>query len=195
VFEGKTHAACTDLGNDGVRWCATTASYDQDEEWGDCADTCGAGSRIESPGTEAQESCDTARAFCCAYNTKYGMVPGKTWGATPASEMWGFSHNGCDNKMGGSQLSHCPYACDGAVVATPAFAVAAPPTAAPTAATQNGCASSTLTRGMGYVCGCIHELGLSAGAMACREATGNKFWFPEATCLAAETQCACEQMQ
>ena len=198
VFEGVPYAACTDLGNDGVPWCATTASYDQDEEWGDCVDTCAAAASdsVARPGTEALASCDTERAFCCAYSTKYGMVPGKTWGATPAAERGAYSSTGCTAKMGGGQLSQCPYTCDGAAAANRAAAVAGPPTATPTAAApRNGCTSSTLTRGMGYVCGCIHELGPSAGTMACRETTGNKFWFPEATCLAAETQCACEQTQ
>lgn len=37
VFEGKSYSSCTADGRtDGLTWCATTASYDQDRLYGFC---------------------------------------------------------------------------------------------------------------------------------------------------------------
>lgn len=37
TFLGKEYDSCTSEGRtDGLRWCATTASYDQDKKYGFC---------------------------------------------------------------------------------------------------------------------------------------------------------------
>ena len=64
--------------------------------------------------------CDTVRAQCCGYNTKYGMVPSRTWGSTPSAEQAWHSANSCDSKMGGTALTECPYTCTGASSTPPA---------------------------------------------------------------------------
>lgn len=61
-------------------------------------------------------NCDTVRQGCCAYNTKYGMIPWVTWGTTPESEKdWYHEHN-CDAVMGESSLRNCPYTCSSSQV-------------------------------------------------------------------------------
>jgi len=57
-------------------------------------------------------NCDTVREGCCAYNTKYGMIPWVTWGTTPESEKDWFHEHNCDAVMGESSLRNCPYTCN-----------------------------------------------------------------------------------
>ena len=214
VFEGKTHAACTNLGNNGVRWCATTASYDQDEEWGDCVDTCAAGngtvpapaaadaattpltsptpptpptptSTTTSPTSPTPQTCTTTDGVACVFpfvieGVAYAACTdlgnnGVQWCATTPNydqdEEWGDCADTC-------AADNVPMRAAAAVAAEQ----------------QKDCTRSSLVRGAGR-CGCIHELGLSGGSMACREAKGKKYWFPESNCLAAATHCMCEQTQ
>jgi len=57
-------------------------------------------------------TCDQTRQKCCAYNLNYGMVPHETWGTTPEEEKAWHTENQCDDVMGGSALSNCPYFCE-----------------------------------------------------------------------------------
>jgi len=80
-----------------------------------CADTRTRGRRrgertVAVPTTST--GCDTVRAQCCGYNTKYGMVPSRTWGSTPKAEQAWHAANSCDSKMGGTALTECPYTCN-----------------------------------------------------------------------------------
>ena len=55
--------------------------------------------------------CDVVRERCCLHHLKWGMVPGKTWGRTPKSvRPWHVQH-GCDDVMGSTDLTNCPYTC------------------------------------------------------------------------------------
>lgn len=55
--------------------------------------------------------CDVVREKCCRYHTKWGMVPGKTWGRVPKSlRPWHIQH-ACDQIMGSTDLTNCPYTC------------------------------------------------------------------------------------
>jgi len=41
TYKGFEYSGCSDVGNDGVAWCATTANYDEDKQWGLCSsETC-----------------------------------------------------------------------------------------------------------------------------------------------------------
>ena len=58
-------------------------------------------------------ACDYIRQQCCAYNTYYDMVPKSSWGSTPDDEKQWHRDNNCDEVMGGTSLSNCPYVCEG----------------------------------------------------------------------------------
>jgi len=56
--------------------------------------------------------CDTIRTKCCSYNTKWGLVPYQTWGTTPENQKaWHTDYN-CNEVMGGSSMTECPYECE-----------------------------------------------------------------------------------
>jgi len=56
--------------------------------------------------------CDRTLERCCSYNTKWGLIPGETWGSTPEEAKGWHTRNNCDTLMGGSELTYCPYTCD-----------------------------------------------------------------------------------
>lgn len=64
------------------------------------------------PACRKLTKCDIVREQCCAYNTKYGMIPYQTWGSTPESEQAWYEQHDCNNVMGGQDLNNCPYTCD-----------------------------------------------------------------------------------
>jgi len=70
------------------------------------------GDSNSKPVCKSRANCDTVRAGCCAYNTKYGMIPWVTWGTTPESEKDWFHEHNCDAVMGESSLRNCPYTCN-----------------------------------------------------------------------------------
>ena len=37
IYKGTTYYKCTTINNGDTPWCATTSSYDADEQWGNCA--------------------------------------------------------------------------------------------------------------------------------------------------------------
>ncbi|XP_025975853.2 matrix metalloproteinase-9 [Dromaius novaehollandiae] len=94
VFGGVSYDACTTDGrSDGYRWCATTASFDQDKKYGFCPnrDTAVVGGNSQGdpcvfPFTFLGESYSTC--------TSAGRQDGKLWCATTGSydadKKWGF---------------------------------------------------------------------------------------------------------
>jgi hypothetical protein len=63
------------------------------------------------PRQRCQNLCDHVRSTCCALNTRYGYIPGETWGRTPANEMKWAGRSNCHLAMGGPTLAGCPYNC------------------------------------------------------------------------------------
>uniref|UniRef100_A0A8C8U799 Matrix metalloproteinase-9 n=1 Tax=Peromyscus maniculatus bairdii TaxID=230844 RepID=A0A8C8U799_PERMB len=95
IFEGRSYSACTTEGrSDGYRWCATTASYDQDKLYGFCptrADATVVG------GNSAGELCVFPFVFLgkeYSTCTSEGRNDGRLWCATTSSfdtdKKWGF---------------------------------------------------------------------------------------------------------
>ncbi|KAM6112787.1 matrix metalloproteinase-9 [Pterocles gutturalis] len=94
VFEGTSYNACTTDGrSDGYRWCATTASFDQDKKYGFCPnrDTAVIGGNSQGdpcvfPFTFLGESYSAC--------TSQGRQDGKLWCATTSNydtdKKWGF---------------------------------------------------------------------------------------------------------
>ncbi|XP_016007832.2 matrix metalloproteinase-9 [Rousettus aegyptiacus] len=95
TFEGRSYSACTTDGrSDGNRWCATTASYDQDKLYGFCptrADSTVTG------GNSAGEQCVFPFVFLgkeYSSCTREGRDDGRLWCATTSNfdsdKKWGF---------------------------------------------------------------------------------------------------------
>ncbi|CAM5152186.1 unnamed protein product [Eretmochelys imbricata] len=94
VFEGKSYDACTAAGrSDGYRWCATTASFDQDKKYGFCPnrDTAVIG------GNSQGDPCVFPFTFLGqTYSacTSEGRQDGKLWCSTTSNYdtdyKWGF---------------------------------------------------------------------------------------------------------
>nr|XP_042698460.1 matrix metalloproteinase-9 isoform X3 [Chrysemys picta bellii] len=94
IFEGKSYDACTTEGrSDGYRWCATTASFDQDKKYGFCPnrDTAVIG------GNSQGDPCVFPFTFLGqTYSacTSEGRQDGKLWCATTSNydtdHKWGF---------------------------------------------------------------------------------------------------------
>ena len=36
MYRNRFYTECTTIDNNGIKWCATTASWDADETWGAC---------------------------------------------------------------------------------------------------------------------------------------------------------------
>jgi len=65
-----------------------------------------------SPDSKAGGGCDHLRSRCCSY-VIYGIRPGRGWGSTPSSsKAWYMAHK-CDDRVGGTRMSFCPYSCHG----------------------------------------------------------------------------------
>eukprot|EP00069_Balaena_mysticetus_P009528 bmy_06251T0 len=95
TFEGRSYSACTTDGrSDGYRWCATTASYDQDKLYGFCP------TRVDATVTEgnsAGELCVFPFIFLgeeYSACTREGRRDGQLWCATTSNfdrdKKWGF---------------------------------------------------------------------------------------------------------
>ncbi|XP_007533116.1 matrix metalloproteinase-9 [Erinaceus europaeus] len=95
TFEGRSYSACTTDGrSDGYRWCATTASYDQDKLYGFCP------TRVDSTvsgGNSAGELCVFPFTFLgkeYTTCTREGRSDGHLWCATTSNfdndKKWGF---------------------------------------------------------------------------------------------------------
>ncbi|XP_037357539.1 matrix metalloproteinase-9-like [Talpa occidentalis] len=95
TFEGRSYSACTTDGrSDGYRWCATTASYDQDKLFGFCP------TRVDSTvtgGNSAGEQCVFPFTFLgkeYSTCTREGRSDGHLWCATTSNfdidKKWGF---------------------------------------------------------------------------------------------------------
>ncbi|XP_040837322.1 matrix metalloproteinase-9 [Ochotona curzoniae] len=95
TFQGRSYSACTTDGrSDGLRWCATTASYDQDKLYGFCP------TRADSTvigGNSAGELCVFPFVFLgkeYSSCTSEGRRDGRLWCATTSNfdndKKWGF---------------------------------------------------------------------------------------------------------
>uniref|UniRef100_A0A8C1TIZ3 Matrix metalloproteinase-9 n=1 Tax=Cyprinus carpio TaxID=7962 RepID=A0A8C1TIZ3_CYPCA len=98
VFQGEKYDSCTTDGRtDGYRWCATTANYDTDKQYGFCPnrDTAVIGGNSEG------EPCQFPFTFLgTQYSscTSEGRSDGKLWCATTSNydtdKKWGFCPDG-----------------------------------------------------------------------------------------------------
>ncbi|KAB5567435.1 hypothetical protein PHYPO_G00232710 [Pangasianodon hypophthalmus] len=94
VFEQKTYTSCTTDGrDDGYRWCATTANFDQDKKYGFCPnrDTAVIGGNSEGEPCQFPFSFQGKTYTSC---TSEGRSDGKLWCATTSDydrdNKWGF---------------------------------------------------------------------------------------------------------
>nr|ABO86718.1 matrix metalloproteinase-9 [Ictalurus punctatus] len=94
VFERKTYTSCTTEGrDDGYRWCATTANFDQDKKYGFCPnrDTAVIGGNSEGEPCQFPFSFLGKTYTSC---TSEGRSDGKLWCATTSNydkdSKWGF---------------------------------------------------------------------------------------------------------
>ncbi|XP_059978922.1 matrix metalloproteinase-9 [Lagenorhynchus albirostris] len=95
TFESRSYSACTTDGrSDGYRWCATTASYDQDKLYGFCPTRADA---TVTEGNSAGELCVFPFIFLgkeYSTCTREGRRDGQLWCATTSNfdrdKKWGF---------------------------------------------------------------------------------------------------------
>ncbi|KAI7797823.1 matrix metalloproteinase-9 [Triplophysa rosa] len=94
VFEGEKYDSCTTEGrNDGYRWCATTANFDKDKQYGFCPnrDTAVIGGNSEGAPCQFPFTFEGKTYSSC---TSEGRNDGKLWCATTSSydedKKWGF---------------------------------------------------------------------------------------------------------
>lgn len=68
--------------------------------------------KANAGGVKIQEECDVIRAECCGYIRDYDLKPHHTWGRLPRNKRGEWGWRNCNEVVGHTEMTNCPYTCD-----------------------------------------------------------------------------------